>query len=104
LLIHSGAIPRKGLERYAGVAAMTLKKNVILESVRLFSETKLETRTASARGISPPRLQLPKEGDTFQQISSDKRILFPINERSCFPWVLFSDSGCYRASDIAADF
>ncbi|HXK77631.1 MAG TPA: DNA gyrase subunit A, partial [Oscillospiraceae bacterium] len=69
LLIHSGAIPAKASRNTQGVSAMTLKKNAVLESVRLFSETMLEnahrfrTRNLPAAGV------IPKEGDTFQQIS-----------------------------------
>ncbi len=69
LLVHSGAIPAKAARDTQGVAAMTLKKNIVLESVRIFSDMMLENAHRFRARNLPAAGAIPKEGDTFQQTS-----------------------------------
>ena len=69
LLVHSGAIPAKATRDTQGVAAMTLKKNAVVASVKPFEENMLENAHRFRTRNLPAAGAIPKDGDLFEQIS-----------------------------------
>ena len=67
LLVHSGAIPSKSTRDTQGVAVMTLKKNAVVSSVRLFTDSILENAHRFRTRNLPAAGAIPKDGDLFEQ-------------------------------------
>ena len=67
LLVHSGAIPSKATRDTQGVAVMTLKKNAVVSSVRLFTDSILENAHRFRTRNLPAAGAIPKDGDLFEQ-------------------------------------